>query len=116
MKKRPKRFKSYVPFFKRKRRFRKKTRDWDDPRYVNLRKKVLERDSYECVICGKNYNLEVHHYLNWSSHPHLRFITANCVTLCKHHHYMFHKLYSKTNNNKVQFREFYLRYHVQRKA
>ena len=29
-----------------------------------VRKEVLERDDYQCIICGKNYGLQIAHYIS----------------------------------------------------
>ena len=50
----------------------------------NLRRKILERDNHECVICGSFEKLEVHHkhalYLGGKS------TEDNLVTLCSECH------------------------------
>lgn len=48
-----------------------------------LRKYVLERDDFTCMLCGVRGNkLNVHHILGWRKHPDLRFVESNLVTLC----------------------------------
>lgn len=52
-----------------------------------VHKKVLERDRYRCVICGKGGYIHVDHIKRWSEYPELRFDIDNCRTLCMEHHY-----------------------------
>jgi predicted restriction endonuclease len=108
-KRRLRRHKSYVPFFKRRRRYKKSTRNWDDPRYVAWRQKVFKKDNYECSICGSNYNLEAHHLASWSKYPQYRYLVRNGRLLCKHHHDQLHKLYGKITTTKdyIAFRNKY---------
>ena len=65
-------------------------RNYNDPIYKDFRKKVLRRDKYKCqwpkCNCRLRKLLRVHHIRTWSEHPHLRFVVANGVCLCKHHH------------------------------
>lgn len=65
-----------------------------------FRKTVLERDGFNCVMCGTAYNLEVHHvtYRNvgWEK-------LEDCVTLCDTCHTKVHskKLKNTRNEKKV---------------
>lgn len=52
-------------------------------RYRALRKEVLKRDNYKCVLCGGGGELEVDHIKSYSKYPDLRFDKANLRTLCK---------------------------------
>ena len=58
----------------------------------SVRKKVLERDNFSCVICGAKDKLEVHHIVT----PHKFALPEeanrldNLVTLCKKCHYAIH--------------------------
>lgn len=116
-----KRYKSYVPFFKRRKRFRKASRDWDDPRYKAWREAVFERDSYRCVICGKKGRIEAHHIYSYSDHISYRYNINFGVTLCANsyrgrrvikfgHHSQFHKIYGKGGNNLAQWLAFKAKY------
>jgi hypothetical protein len=56
--------------------------------YADWRKQVFTRDGYKCKIqnedcCGK---IEAHHILGWKSHPELRYVVQNGITLCHAHH------------------------------
>lgn len=54
-----------------------------------IQKLVFERDNYTCQICHqKGGDLQVDHIKSWASNPDLRFLLANCRTLCIHCHYM----------------------------
>lgn len=52
-----------------------------------IRKQVLERDEYKCVICNSGGYLHVDHVKSWSRYPELRFAEDNCRTLCRYCHY-----------------------------
>lgn len=121
MKKRPlKRHKSYVPYFKRR---RKATRDWDDPRYIEWRQAVFARDNYRCVICGRGGRLEAHHIASYCDNPTLIYNVANGATCCSNVykngrivkfgcHVKFHKLYGKGGNNIYQWQDFKNKYGI----
>lgn len=51
-------------------------------RYKKWRTKVLERDSYACVLCGSKENLNADHIKPFSIHKELRFELSNGRTLC----------------------------------
>lgn len=73
----------------KKRRYRGKSkRNFDDPRYIEWRKAVYERDKFQCRICGGNNNIEAHHIRMWSKYPERRFMVSNGITLCHNHHKM----------------------------
>jgi hypothetical protein len=60
-----------------------------------LRKLVLERDNWECQICGANINdaeLHCHHLTGVELNPVESADMDNCVTLCKDCHKKVHKL------------------------
>ncbi len=46
------------------------------------RRKVLERDSYQCTECGSKHNLHAHHIMPWSKYPSERLVLDNGITLC----------------------------------
>lgn len=65
------------------------------------RKKALQRDQYECVVCGISdethrrrfgYGLDVHHktplrlFYQWDKPPEDAHVLRNLVTLCRTHH------------------------------
>ena len=58
------------------------------------RKKVLERDNYECKRCGSNKNLRVHHEIPYRIVP--RNDMINLVTLCC-------KCHTYTERNYIHF-------------
>ena len=67
---------------------RKNTRNWDDPAYVEWKRKVKTRDGKRCqwTDCKCKNGLQVHHILRWSDYPFLRFVVDNGITLCRKHH------------------------------
>lgn len=57
-----------------------------------LRQQVLERDKWECQICGSNKSLHCHHIDPVISNPIESADIDNCITLCKDCHKKVHKL------------------------
>ena len=62
----------------------------NNPEYKQWRKQVLERDNYQCVVCGEKYTKEhkliVHHILPWRNHIEIRYDINNGITLCQSCH------------------------------
>lgn len=65
-----------------------------------LRKYILFRDNYNCVLCGSGGELHVDHIKSWAKHPELRFDPNNCRTLCCACHYR--ETYGKEISDKTQ--------------
>ena len=88
------------------------------PEYRNWRKRVFERDSYTCQVCGshnhKNNNrtvrLNAHHLYNFNDNRDKALDINNGVTICEDCHINFHKEYGKKNNTPSQFFEFREKY------
>jgi len=63
---------------------------YSDPRWTAVRKAVLARDGWACVVCrrgaGHGVILDVDHELPWLDRPELAFDMANLRTLCRLHH------------------------------
>lgn len=81
----------------------------DSNEYKIFTKQVFKRDNYKCIICGSNQKLNAHHLNGWHWYPQGRFDPNNAVTLCGHKdgcHIMFHKIYGKKLNTKIQFEQF----------
>jgi len=57
-------------------------------RWYRIRRKVKKRDNHNCVVCGKEENLEVHHVVPASKfdEPEKSHQMKNLVTLCAEHH------------------------------
>lgn len=75
--------------------FFKSKYDFDIERFENRKlwlslksKKLYEQQV--CEICGKEYNLEVHHILPRSSNPELSLDYENLMILCKECHIKIH--------------------------
>ena len=68
--------------------FWKKKDERGDSGYQAWAMQVKKRDNFECKINDGNCdgNLEVHHILNWSKFPKLRYQINNGITLCHAHH------------------------------
>lgn len=55
--------------------------------YRLCREFVFKRDDYRCFDCGeRGGELNMHHIYPFSLYPRLRFMTENCITLCKDCH------------------------------
>jgi len=65
----------------------------------SIRRKVLERDNYQCVKCGSKENLEIHHKIPYSNFllPRNANKLENLVTLCKKCHQSEHKVEVKVS-------------------
>ncbi len=59
-------------------------------KYKKWRKAVYERDGYKCRWCGSGKNLHAHHIKEFSTHPRLRYVVSNGLTLCKDCHSKHH--------------------------
>jgi hypothetical protein len=78
--------------------------------YKNFVKQVFKRDNNKCIICGSTKKLNAHHLNGWHWYPQGRFDINNAVTLCGHKdgcHTLFHKIYGKVRNTKIQFDKFF---------
>jgi hypothetical protein len=68
-------------------------RDFKDPQYIRWRKKVFARDKYKCRMpncLGGMKHMNAHHIKMWETHPSLRFVVSNGVTLCRTCHASIH--------------------------
>ena len=63
-------------------------RNYDDPVYKEVRRRVLKRDKRCCQMpgCVTKKRLQVHHIRPWSAASSLRFDTYNLITLCRSCH------------------------------
>lgn len=66
------------------------TSNEDRNKYLKWRRDVKKRDGYKCqwAFCSCKTKLQVHHILEWSKFPHLRYSVNNGIALCKQHHTM----------------------------
>lgn len=85
--------------------FRNDNRKYID--YYNFIKRVLARDNYTCLCCGKNISgkMQVHHLDGYNWCVEKRTDDTNAITLCETCHANFHALYGKGSNTKEQFEE-----------
>lgn len=60
-------------------------------KYKSWKKRVLERDNYTCMICGKSTDLVVHHIKSFSTDKNSRFDIHNGITLCQLCHKEVHR-------------------------
>jgi 5-methylcytosine-specific restriction endonuclease McrA len=67
--------------------------------WIEKKKKAYLRDQKQCIICGKKYDLQLHH----ETYEHLGMPEEinDCITLCKTHHQGLHKTlkYLGVNND-----------------
>ena len=71
--------------------------------YKKWIKSIKERDGHQCLICGTNENLVVHHLESYHNNLELRVCDTNGVCLCQFCHLKFHKTHGYRNNTKHQF-------------
>ncbi|MFH1640555.1 MAG: HNH endonuclease signature motif containing protein [Candidatus Omnitrophota bacterium] len=57
-----------------------------NPRYLKIRKQVLNRDNFSCALCKSSIKLEVHHIIEKKENILLVFDQNNMITLCKSCH------------------------------
>lgn len=69
--------------------------------YEEMRKKVLERDNYTCVLCGckDKKKLRVDHIKPFIFYPKLRWDVNNCRTLCRKCDFKYGFNYLRDKNN-----------------
>lgn len=75
--------------------------------FKEFRNKVIKRDRYTCVCCGKHKGeMNAHHLdgYNWCEEK--RTDINNGVCLCKDCHELFHNIYGHGDNTREQFYEF----------
>lgn len=90
------------------------TREDEVPGYDNWRKQVLSRDNQQCVCCGLDKHLHVHHLFGYRENPELAVNENNGVTLCKFCHDKYHSVYGLKNINPIDFIDFIKRYGVKK--
>lgn len=81
--------------------------------YKEWVKNVYKKDNYTCQCCGKSKNItkNAHHIRSFASHPDLRFVLSNGITLCEECHAIgysdsFHTLYGTIDNTPEQLEEY----------
>ena len=78
----------------------------DSIEYLNFRKEIMFRDTYQCIITGMKGHLEVHHIDSVNTNKDRIMDSMNAVTLHKSVHSKFHLIYGNGDNTKAQFEEF----------
>ncbi len=73
--------------------------------YEIWRKKVLERDNYECVKCGSKNTLHCHHLIPWKEDNSKRFEIDNGQTLCASCHMKEGFVNGELNSSNTQFKK-----------
>ena len=91
------------PRLSEKDRLKRKRHGWLNDGWA---KKVKNRDLGKCKICNSSNRLNAHHLESYSNNMELRYVVDNGITLCRHHHVLFHRLYGKTANTRSQFLKF----------
>ncbi len=71
-------------------------------KYIEWKKKVLEKDVFQCQKCFTKKKLIAHHIIPWKDSKELRFEVSNGLTLCrschmKHHYENATKRWEKGN-------------------
>lgn len=67
----------------------------EHPLWFKKRQTILERDQHKCVLCGSEFNLQVHHTKYHSDKKAWEYPNSTLVTLCKECHQKVHS--DKTN-------------------
>lgn len=81
-----------MTFKRRKKIYRKPTRNYDDTRYKEWRKAVRKRDGGKCQWPNcTSRGSHCHHIYRWADNPTVRFVESNGIYLCKSHHDMVSK-------------------------
>jgi len=73
-------------------RFQRNINDRRTPKYKRWRLAVFTRDNFVCQKCGskRGRNLRAHHKKRFSTHPRIRFVVSNGITLCHPCHELEH--------------------------
>ena len=80
---------------------------FEDPEYIDWAKQVKARDNYVCQICGREGGwLNSHHLNSYNMFIQQRLDIDNGITLCVNCHDLYHLIYKKGCNTKVQFEEY----------
>jgi 5-methylcytosine-specific restriction endonuclease McrA len=66
-------------------------RNWtprvESKKFIEIKKKVRDRENNRCIICQKSAKYgEIHHIKKWADSPHLRYDEKNLCLLCKKCH------------------------------
>ena len=73
--------------------------------YRKWRIGVLRRDK-RCVVCGSIKHRQAHHLNCASYHKEDRFDVGNGITLCQHHHSLFHNKFKGGYRKKTTKKDF----------
>jgi|SRR3990167_5458601 len=85
---------NYIDGSSRNRKYRLK--EW-----IEIAKKIYERDHYTCQICNKKGELlNAHHIIPWAGNPNLIFDLNNLITLCVPCHSRIHFILNNPRKKK----------------
>lgn len=76
------------------------------PNLAKWRKQVFERDNCECVVCGSQDNLVVHHLNGYRTNRHLATDVNNGVAVCRNCHTEFHNIFMGNYRTPVTTEDF----------
>ena len=91
---------------------KEKEKLYKDSTWINLSKKILDRDRYECQECKKEgkltikqhkKKLDIHHIKELETNPELAYVESNLITVCVHHHNILDNKDFNKNNKKKKF-------------
>jgi 5-methylcytosine-specific restriction endonuclease McrA len=79
----------------------------EDPRWFKKRDKILNRDNYQCTVCGVKKNLRVHHTFYYKIFtPPWNYPNNSLLTICDSCHEFYHKTHELVIVNKKPKRKF----------
>lgn len=62
----------------------------EHPKWLKKRRIILERDNYQCALCGSKHNLQVHHIKYKDGRKPWEYPNAVLLTLCNECHQKVH--------------------------
>jgi len=69
---------------------------------IQWRNSIYERDNYTCQTCGEyGGRISAHHIKRWVTHPELRYVISNGITLCE-------KCHKNVRGKEVKYEKFFM--------